>query len=132
MVGFSSAISPSDFGDQGFMTEHGVKSAYMAGSMANAISGIDLVTTMGQSGYLASYGSGGISPDKLVGAVKTIQEQLPSGPYAFNLIHSPNEPILEQKAVDIFLETNVQTIEASAFLRLTPTVVQYRAAGLDN
>jgi PfaD family protein len=100
--------------------------------MANAISGIDLVTKMGQSGYLASYGSGGISADKLVGAVKTIQEQLPSGPYAFNLIHSPNEPILEQKAVDIFLESNVQTIEASAFLRLTPTVVQYRAAGLDN
>lgn len=128
---FSSAISPSDFGDPAFKTEHGSKFAYMAGAMANAISGIELVTTMGKAGYLASYGSGGVAPDKLLEAIKTIKTELPSGPYAFNLIHSPNEPSMEQYAVDLFLEHKIETIEASAFLRLTPTVVQYRAAGLD-
>jgi trans-AT polyketide synthase/acyltransferase/oxidoreductase domain-containing protein len=130
VVAFSRASSPSDFGDPAFIAKHGLKSAYMAGSMANAISGIELVTAMGKAGYLASYGSGGVGPEKLLDAIITIKNELPSGPYAFNLIHSPNEPIMEQKAVDLFLEHKVETIEASAFLRLTPTVVQYRAAGL--
>jgi len=130
VVAFSRASSPSDFGDPAFITKYGLKSAYMAGSMANAISGIELVTAMGKEGYLSSYGSGGIGPEKLLDAISTIKNELPSSPYAFNLIHSPNEPIMEQKAVDLFLEHKVETIEASAFLRLTPTVVQYRAAGL--
>lgn len=130
VVAFSQSISTSDFGDPAFITKHGLKSAYMAGSMANAISGIELVTAMGKAGYLASYGSGGVAPEKLLEAIITIKNELPSGPYGFNLIHSPNEPILEQKAVDLFLEHKVETIEASAFLRLTPTVVQYRVAGL--
>jgi trans-AT polyketide synthase/acyltransferase/oxidoreductase domain-containing protein len=120
----------SDFGDPAFLAWHGLKAAYMAGSMANAISGIELVTTLGKAGYLASYGSGGVSPTRLLEAITTIKKELPGGPYAFNLIHSPNEPAMEQKAVDLFLEHGIRTIEASAFLRLTPTVVQYRAAGL--
>jgi len=124
------AEDPAYFGDPTFLTTHGVESAYMAGSMANAISGIELVTTLGKAGYLASYGSGGVSPTKLQNAIQKIKEQLPDGPYAFNLIHSPQEPALEQKAVDLFLENGIRTIEASAFLRLTPTVVQYRAAGM--
>ena len=124
------SISPSHFGNPAFLSLHGLKSAYMAGSMANGISGIDLVTSLGSAGYLASYGSGGISPARLLEAITTIKDQLPSGPYAFNLIHSPQETAIEQKAVDLFLEHKIQTIEASAFLRLTPTVVQYRVAGL--
>ena len=123
-------ISPTQLGDPGFISWHGIKSAYMAGSMANAISGVELVVALGKAGYLASYGAGGVSPGKLLDAIKTIQNQLPSGPYAFNLIHSPQEVVLEQNAVNLFLEHEVRTIEASAFLRLTPTVVQYRAAGL--
>jgi PfaD family protein len=130
-VAYSSALSPSDFGDPAFNKEYGLQAAYMAGSMANAISGVDLVKAMGNAGYLASYGSGGVAPKKLLTAIYSIKDELPSGPYAFNLIHSPNEPALEQKAVDLFLEHQIETIEASAFLRLTPTVVQFRAAGLN-
>ena len=63
VAGFSQAISPFDFGDAGFKATHGLKSAYMAGAMANAISGIELVTAMGKAGYLASYGSGGVAPE---------------------------------------------------------------------
>ncbi len=126
------AISPSHFGDAKFISSHGLRSAYMAGSMANGISGVELVTALGKAGYLASFGSGGVSPARLLDAISSIKDQLPNGPFAFNLIHSPNEPVLEQKAVDLFLEHEIQTIEASAFLRLTPTVVQYRAAGLSS
>ncbi len=122
--------SPVNFGNPGFLSHHAVKYPYMAGSMANAISNEPLVIALGKAGLLASFGAGGVSPDRLLKGINTVKTQLPDGPYAFNLIHSPNEPLLEQTAVDLYLEHQIQTIEASAFLRLTPTVVEYRVAGL--
>ena len=130
VIGFLRPQSPAYFGNPGFIKEHGLKYAYMAGSMANAISNESLVIALGKAGFLASFGAGGVPPARLLEAIKTLQDQLPDGPYAFNLIHSPQEPILEQKAVDYYLQHQVRTIEASAFLRLTPTLVEYRAARL--
>jgi len=130
VIGFLRPQSPAHFGNPGFIKDHGLKYAYMAGSMANAISNEPLVIALGKAGFLASFGAGGVSPARLLEAIKTLQDQLPDGPYAFNLIHSPQEPLLEQKVVDYYLQHQVRTIEASAFLRLTPTLVEYRAAGL--
>ena len=130
VLGYLRSQAPEHFGNPEFISFHGLKYPYMAGSMANAISGEELVIALGKNGYLGSFGAGGVSPDRIKKAISTIQKELPQGPYAFNLIHSPNEPVLEQKAVDLYLEHGVRTIEASAFLRLTPTVVQYRAAGI--
>ncbi len=129
-VGELPALFLSQFGDPAFLASYGTRAAYMAGSMANAISGIELVTALGRTGFLASYGAGGVSPKRLLEAIQAIKAALPDGPYAFNLIHSPHEPLLEQTAVELYLEHQVRVIEASAFLRLTPPVVQYRAAGL--
>ena len=50
--------------------------------------------------------------------------------YAFNLIHSPSEDAIERGAVEMFLKHGVTTVEASAFLGLTPNIVRYRVAGL--
>lgn len=129
-VGLLPAVYPAHFGDPTFLTTYGLKYPYMAGAMANAISGVDLVIKMGREGFLASYGAGGVSLQQLEKAIHSIKGELPKGPYAFNLIHNPHEPLLEQRTVDLFLEHHIQTIEASAFLRLTPPVVQYRASGL--
>jgi len=129
-AGLLQAVTAADFGDPAFRSWHDVQYALMAGSMANAISGVEMVTALGKAGYLASYGAGGVPPARLLEAIRAIQQALPNGPYAFNLLHSPSEPALEQKAVDLYLEHGVHTIEASAFLRLTPALVQYRAAGL--
>ena len=130
VLGFLRSQLPENMGNPDFISFHGLKYPYMAGSMANAISGEDLVIALGKNGYLGSFGAGGVSPDRLEKGINAIKKELPQGPYAFNLIHSPNEPILEQKAVDLYLKHQIRTIEASAFLRLTPTVVQYRAAGI--
>ena len=130
VVGILHAIDPSHFGDPAFTSWYGLKYPYMAGSMANGISGVDLVLALGKAGYLASYGAGGVSPDRLVQAIQKIKKELPHGPYAFNLIHSPQENQLEQHTAELFLEHQIRVVEASAFLRLTPAVVQYRVAGL--
>jgi len=63
-------------------------------------------------------------------AIQKIKAALPDGPYAFNLINSPNEPALEQRAVELYLKHSIRVIEASAYLDLTVPVVWYRAAGL--
>ena len=125
------AFSPQNFGHPGFLADHGLRYAYMAGSMANGISSAEMVIKLGKAGYLASFGAGGLPPDRVEAAIQRIQAELPQGPYAFNLIHSPNEPRLEEKIVDLYLQHQVHTVEASAFLRLTPPLVQYRAAGLE-
>ncbi|MEN4098868.1 MAG: hypothetical protein ROW52_03015, partial [Anaerolineaceae bacterium] len=126
----SPAISIAQFGDPAFMRWYGTRYAYYSGAMANGIASADLVISMGKAGYLASFGSAGMVPSRLEDAIGAVQAALPQGPYAFNLIHSPNEESMERRAAELFLQRQVTTVEASAFLDLTPAVVHYRVAGL--
>ncbi len=123
-------ISTQNLGDPNFLSFHGVKYAYATGAMAGGIASEEMVIALGKAKILSSFGAGGLSPNRLEAAIKCIQDELGSGPYAFNLIHSPNDPAIERRAVDLFLKYGVRTIEASAFLDLTPNIVYYRASGL--
>ncbi|GAB1545024.1 PfaD family polyunsaturated fatty acid/polyketide biosynthesis protein [Scytonema sp. NUACC21] len=121
---------PQHLGDRNFLDFHGVKYAYAAGAMAGGIASAELVIALGKAGFLASFGAAGLVPSRVEAAIKQIQQALPNGPYAFNLIHSPSEEALERRAVDLYLKYGVRTVEASAFMDLTPHIVRYRAAGL--
>jgi len=117
-------------GDPAFRAAYGLRYAYAAGAMAGGISSVELVIALGQAGMLCSFGAAGLVPARVEEAIRRIQAALPNGPYAFNLIHSPSEEALERRAVELYLHHAVRTVEASAFLSLTPHVVHYRAAGL--
>jgi trans-AT polyketide synthase, acyltransferase and oxidoreductase domains len=130
VVAFAPPLSPETLGDPAFRTFHGVKFAYAAGAMANGIASEDHVIALGKEGVLAAFGAAGLLPTRLESAIQRIQAALPDGPYAFNLIHSPSEEAMERRAVDLYLRYNVRTVEASAFLDLTHSVVRYRASGL--
>jgi trans-AT polyketide synthase/acyltransferase/oxidoreductase domain-containing protein len=123
-------ISPRQLGNPSFLAFHGVEYPYSSGAMANGIASEELVIALGQANMLGSFGAAGLVPDRVRAAIQRVQQALPNGPYAFNLIHSPNEENLERSAVDMYLQHGVRTVEASAFLGLTPHVVRYRAAGL--
>jgi trans-AT polyketide synthase/acyltransferase/oxidoreductase domain-containing protein len=127
---FAPALQLERLGDPGFNHTYGTRYAYMAGAMANGIASVELVIALGKAGMLGSYGAAGMVPPRLEAAIQRIQEALPNGPYAFNLIHSPSEEAMERNAVELYLKYGVRTVEASAFLDLTPSVVYYRAAGL--
>ncbi|MGC9493779.1 eicosapentaenoate synthase subunit PfaD [Vibrio genomosp. F10] len=127
---FAPALGTQSLGDEDFRRFHGVKYAYYAGAMANGISSEELVIALGKAGILCSFGAAGLIPSRVEQAINRIQAALPNGPYMFNLIHSPSEPALERGSVELFLKHGVHTVEASAFLGLTPQIVQYRAAGL--
>ncbi|MFA0442743.1 2-nitropropane dioxygenase [Vibrio sp. 10N.286.49.C2] len=127
---YAPSLGTQSLGDEEFRRCHGVKYAYYAGAMANGISSEELVIALGQAGILCSFGAAGLIPSRVEQAINRIQAALPNGPYAFNLIHSPSEPALERGSVELFLKHKVKTVEASAFLGLTPQIVHYRAAGL--
>ncbi|WP_341525307.1 PfaD family polyunsaturated fatty acid/polyketide biosynthesis protein [Nostoc sp. UHCC 0302] len=130
LLTFVPPISIQQLGDPNFLSFHGVKYAYATGAMAAGIASEEMVIALGKAQILSSFGAGGLSLDRLEAAINRIQQALPQGPYAFNLIHSPSEPAIERRAVDLYLKYQVRTVEASAFLDLTPNIVYYRVAGL--
>ncbi|MDF5711072.1 MAG: PfaD family polyunsaturated fatty acid/polyketide biosynthesis protein [Nostoc sp. S4] len=123
-------ISTQQLGDRNFLNFHGVKYAYATGAMAQGIASEELVIALGKEKILSSFGAGGLSPARVEAAINRIQQALPQGPYAFNLLHSPSEPAIERSLVDLYLKYQIRTIEASAFLDLTDNIIYYRAAGL--
>ena len=123
-------LLPQQLGDRNFLDCYGVKYAYAGGAMANGIASEELVIALGKAKMLGSFGAGGLIPSRIEEAIQRIQAALPEGPYAFNFLHSPKEPAIERSTVDLYLKYGVKTIEAAAFMNLTPNIVYYRAAGL--
>jgi len=130
VVAWLPPISTSQLGDPAFCETYGVKAAYYAGGMANAIASEELVIALGRSGLMGSFGSGGLSLNRLASAIKAIQAELQDAPYMFNLLHNPFEPDVEQYTVESFLENDVRVVEAAAYIQPTPALIQFRAAGL--
>jgi len=123
-------LLPQQLGDANFLDCYNVKYPYMTGAMANGIASEELVIALGKENILSSFGAAGLVPDRIEKAINTIQKALPNHPYCFNLIHSPSELSIEKNAIDLYIKYNINTVEASAFLDLTPNIVYYRIAGL--
>lgn len=124
------ALRPEWLGDAGFRAAHGVRFAYVAGEMANAIAGEALVEAMGRSGMIGFFGAAGCALERVEAAIDRIQSGLGDRPYGFNLIHSPSEPRLEEAVAELYLRRGVRLVSASAYLQLTPAIVRYRVRGL--
>jgi len=127
---YAPAFQAEQLGDPEFKETYKTKYCYYAGAMANGIASEEMVIALGKAGFLGSFGAGGLVPSRIETAIQKIQQALPDGPYAFNLIHSPAEPALERGSVELYLKYGVRCVEAAAFIALTPNVVYYRVAGL--
>jgi len=125
------SLPPEQLGDPAFNETYGTRYTYYGGAMASAIASTEMVIAFGKAGFLGSFGAAGLPPARLEDAIRQVQAELGSAPYAFNLIHSPNEEALERRAVELYLRYKVPVVEASAYLDLTPHIVHYRAAGLE-
>ena len=131
LVGWLPALYPEWLGDRGFLHAHGVRFPYVAGGMANGIATPRLVVAMARAGMLGFFGAAGLSFDAVEAGldeiIRTIGGELPWGA---SLIHSPHEPMLEERVADLFIRRGVPAVEASAFLALTPSIVRYACTGL--
>lgn len=130
LMGLSMPKNLEFLGDPSFCNDHGLKYAYIGGSMAHGISSPEIAIELGRNGMLGFIGAAGESPaqvEKAILRMKNLEEPVPFG---FNLIHSPNEKGLEDEIVDLYLKHEVRLIEASAFLTMTLPLVRYRVTGI--
>ncbi|MEM6793983.1 MAG: PfaD family polyunsaturated fatty acid/polyketide biosynthesis protein [Acidobacteriota bacterium] len=129
-----SPLFPEWLGDRTFCETHGVRFPYIAGAMANGIATPEMVAAMGRASMLGFFGAAGLSLPRIEKALDELAGALGDRhPWGSNLIHSPNEPALEQAAADLYIERGVRRVSASAFLGLTKAVVTYayRGVGVD-
>jgi PfaD family protein len=127
---FVPAFPLENLGDANFQADHGLRYAYLAGAMANGIGSVEVVEAMARAGMLGFFGAAGLSLPAIETAIDRLSRNLSHLPYGFNLIHSPNEPDLEQAVVDLYLRRNVRLVEASAYLDLTLPIVRFRVHGI--
>ena len=130
---FNAYVPPchlEDLGDASFRADHKLRYAYVSGAMANGIGSCDIVEAMSNAGMLGFFGAAGLAPNVVETAVERLSRSLGDQPWGVNLIHSPNEPDLEEAVVDLYLRRGVRLVEASAYLDLTPHVVRYRVHGI--
>jgi trans-AT polyketide synthase/acyltransferase/oxidoreductase domain-containing protein len=124
-------LYPEWMGDRSFCEVHGVRFPYVAGEMANGIATTRMVIAMGRAEMLAFFGAAGLAYERVEQAVVELERELgPNAPWGVNLIHSPNEPALENRIADLLIRHDVTRTSASAFIELTPAVVRCAAAGL--
>jgi PfaD family protein len=130
VLGIVPACSPQHLGDTSFCQDHGIQVPYVAGAMANAIASVELVEAMSHGGMIGFYGAAGRPLDQVRDSVEQLTSSLGDAPFGINLIHSPNESDVEQGIADLLLEKGVHVIEASAFLKLTLPIIQFRVKGI--
>lgn len=130
VLAYAPPLPPEALGDPAFCEWYGTRYASYAGAMAGAISSEEMVIALGRAGLLGSFGAAGLTAGRIEAAIQRIQSALPEGPYAFNLINSPNEPAMEAYAADLYLKHGIRQVEASAYLVLTVPLVLYRVSGL--
>jgi trans-AT polyketide synthase/acyltransferase/oxidoreductase domain-containing protein len=126
------ALYPEWLGDRSFLEVHRLRFPYVAGAMFRGIASTAMVIEMARAGMIGFFGAGGLSLQAIEKAIQEIQNSLGNSGLSWgtNLLHSPNEPELEEATVDLYLRMGVQRISAAAFMRLTPAVVRYAASGL--
>jgi trans-AT polyketide synthase/acyltransferase/oxidoreductase domain-containing protein len=132
LIGVLPPLYPEWLGDRSFAETHGCRFPYVVGEMARGIATAEMVIAAAAAGLMGFFGSAGLRVASIVENIQHIQQTL--GPsvhnWGANLIHSPQEPEVEQATVEAFLEHGVHRISASAFMALAPAVVRYMASGL--
>jgi len=126
------ALYPEWLGDRSFSEVHSVRFPYVSGAMFRGIASADMVIEMAKAGMIGFFGAAGLPLTDIEKAINKIKTALGESGLSWgsNLIHSPNEPDLEEKVVDLYLKEEVKRVSAAAFMTLTPNVVRYACTGL--
>jgi len=118
-------------GSKAFREEYGLKYAYLAGAMYRGIGSKELVIRMAKAGMLGFVGTGGLPLGEIEKNIQFIQAELTNGEaYGMNLLHNLTEPAVEMATIELYLKYGIKTVEASAYMQMTKSLVYYRLKGL--
>ncbi|MEX1362433.1 MAG: PfaD family polyunsaturated fatty acid/polyketide biosynthesis protein [Nannocystaceae bacterium] len=130
-LGTLPGLYPEWLGDRSFLEVHGLRFPYVAGAMANGIHTVAMVEAMATAGMLGFFGAAGLELPRVTDAIAQLRSTLGTRhPWGSNLIHSPNEPALEQAVADLYVQQRVRRVSASAYMALTPAIVSYAFHGV--
>ncbi len=118
-------IYPEWLGDRSFCETHAVRFPYVSGAMANGIASTRLVIAMARAGFLGFFGAAGLGPATIEQALHELERELGTADsggltWGANLIHSPNEPAIEERVADLYIRRGVRRVSAAAYMRPTP------------
>ncbi len=124
-------LYPEWLGCRSFGEVHGVRFPYVSGAMANGIATTRLVIAMAKAGFLGFFGAAGLPRPRVEAAVDELEATLGDRySWGCNLIHSPNEPALEESVADLYIQRGVKRVSAAAYMALTPAVVRFALSGI--
>jgi PfaD family protein len=126
------ALYPEWLGDRSFLEVHAVRFPYVTGAMFRGIASANMVIKIAKAKMIGFFGAAGLSLTDIEKAINKIKTAIGESGLAWgsNLIHSPTEPELEEKVVNLYLREEVRRVSAAAFMTLTPNVVRYACTGL--
>ncbi len=130
LLGYTPPVLPRQLGNPLFCREMGIRFPYIGGSMAKGISSVLMAEELGRAGMLGFFGAAGLNFAEVEAAADRLASSLKDTPYGFNLIHSPQEPELEDALARLYIKKGVRLIEASAFLALSLPLVRFRVHGI--
>ncbi len=132
LIGSIPPMYPEWLGDSSFLSTHRLRFAYVGGAMARGIASSEMVTALAENGMLGFFGSAGLTVERVQQEISALKERLDSQgvSWGMNLIHTPDDPELEIRLAELYIQNNVRRIEASAFMALSPAIVYYAFKGL--
>ena len=97
---------------------HGVRFGYVAGEMANGIATSRMVAAMAEASMLGFFGAAGLGLAEIERGIDDIETSLGASgaTWGSNLIHSPNEPALEDATAALYVRRGVARVSASAYM----------------
>jgi len=130
LAAFAEPVPMQNLGDKEFCNNYDIKYPYIGGSMAYGISSVELVATLAEHKMLAFLGTGGLTIEQAEEDILKLKQRLKDLPFGCNLIHIPSSAQEEMNFVNLYLKHNVNIIEASAYINLTPALIKFRVKGL--
>ncbi|MFI6209100.1 ACP S-malonyltransferase [Streptomyces sp. NPDC051041] len=125
------APAATELGSAVFRRRLGLRYAYAAGGMYRGIASPRMVIALARRGMLGILGTGGTPHQEIEEGLRTIRAALgPDRPFGVNFLAHHDDPAAERAMADLLLRQDVRIVEASAFIRMTPALVLYRARGL--
>lgn len=130
IVGILPGVTPAQLGDPSMHGIHGARFPYICGEMARGIATVDMVEAIAKQGMLGFFGAAGLSLERIEAALRQLQQSCGGSLWGSNLIHSPQDPELEESTTDLYLRSGVRRVSASAFMAVRPSIVRYAYSGI--
>ncbi|GER89929.1 polyketide biosynthesis protein PksE [Dictyobacter vulcani] len=125
------SISATSLGSAEFRADYNLTYAYLAGGMYRGIASQEMVVKLARAGMMGFFGTGGLNLQQIEDGIRYIHSNiLPSQAYGVNLVYNLKNPDMENRTIDLFIQTGCRNLEAAAFLSVTAPLIRFHARGL--